>query len=112
MDTTYNVLYNSLSRYFNRLKKFGYVPYSQVDKILVMLLIDDIISGKFIQLVPEDDYRILTECMYCLYGTTCLIPYPKYVIASTSNRKNQINFRITDKYGIIRYSEGANIRVV
>ena len=74
------VLNESLTRYFNVLSKLGYMSYSEVDKLLVLIFIYESDCKSFI---TEKENRILDSALYCLYGTTCLIPYPEY-IANTS----------------------------
>jgi hypothetical protein len=78
-----NVLYESLSRYFNVLSKLGYMSYSEVDKLLVLIFIYDLLGSDCSTFITEDEYRVIDNALYCLYGSTCLIPYPKY-IANTS----------------------------
>ena len=77
------VLNESLTRYFNVLSKLGYMSYSEVDKLLVLIFIYDLLESDCKSLITEEEYRILDSALYYLYGTTCLIPYPEY-IANTS----------------------------
>lgn len=74
-----NELYESIYRYFKVLSQFGYKSYEDVNRLLVMLYISDILSE---YQVAEEDLRTLQNCMYCMYGTTCLVPYPKTSIHS------------------------------
>ena len=38
------LVYESLYRYFNTLSKLGYVSYSEVDKLIVLLFIYDLLE--------------------------------------------------------------------
>lgn len=77
------VLYESLSRYFNILSKLGYMNYTDVNKLLILIFIYDLLESDCNSFITEDEYRVIDNALYCLYGSTCLIPYPEY-IADTS----------------------------
>lgn len=74
------VLNKSLTRYFSILSKLGYVSYSEVDKLLVLIFIYDLLKSDCKSFITEEEYRILDKVLYCLYGHTCLIPYPEYIV--------------------------------
>lgn len=74
-----NVLYTTISRYFNILSKFGYVNYNEVYNILYLMLIRDFIYNDFYGYITEDDYRYIERSLYCLFGKSCLISYPEYL---------------------------------
>lgn len=78
-----NVLYKSLSRYFNILSKLGYMNYTDVNKLLALIFIYDLLESDCNTFITEDEYRVIGGALYCLYGSNCLIPYPEY-IATTS----------------------------
>lgn len=78
-----NVLYESLSRYFNILSKLGYMNYTDVNKLLVLIFVYDLLESDCSAFITEEEYRVISSALYCLYGSTCLIPYPEY-IADTS----------------------------
>lgn len=68
----------SLERYFNALSKLGYKSYSEVDKLLVLIFIQELLDSECKTFITEDDYRAINQALYCLYGSSCLIPYPEY----------------------------------
>lgn len=74
------VLNESLTRYFSILSKLGYMSYSNVDKLLVLIFIDDLLRSDCKSFITEDEYRVIDNALYCLYGSTCLIPYPEYIV--------------------------------
>lgn len=80
-----NVLYTAISRYFNILSKFGYVNYNEVHNILYLMLIRDFIYNDFYGYITEDDYRHIERSLYCLFGKSCLIPYPEYLTMNNLN---------------------------
>lgn len=101
-----------LDKYFSVLTKLGYIDYSQVDKLIILLFIEDIFNGTLIDFIPDRDYKTLSNCLYCLYGTSCLIPYPEYLdTIITHTNLNKGEFRETE-YCNLRYSEQNNIRRV
>lgn len=80
-----NVVYTAISRYFNMLSKFGYVNYGEVYNILYLILIRDFIYNYFYGYITEDDYRYIERSLYCLFGKSCLIPYPEYLTMNNLN---------------------------
>lgn len=85
MDVMDNVVYTAISRYFNMLSKFGYVNYDEVYNILYLILIRDFIYNYFYGYITEDDYRYIERSLYCLFGKSCLIPYPEYLTMNNLN---------------------------
>lgn len=71
-------VYNSLTSYFTSLNNIGYRKQSDVNKLLVFITIQEVLDNDFRGLVSEEDYDIINKALYCLYGSTCLIPYPDY----------------------------------
>ena len=74
------VVYESLDRYFNILSKLGYMSYFEVNKLLVLIFIYDLLESDCGVFITEDEYKVIDEALYCLYGSNCLIPYPKYIV--------------------------------
>lgn len=72
-----------LNRYFNTLKVFGYKSYGQVDKLLILLLIEELLNSTYKFFITEEHYKIIDKALYCLFGTTCLIPYPEFINEDT-----------------------------
>lgn len=73
------VLYNSLCRYFNALSKLGSMSYSQVDKLLVLIFYKHFVYEDYRGYLSKEDYRGIERALDCLFGSTCLIPYPDYL---------------------------------
>ena len=51
---------------------------SEVDKLLVLSGIQRMIDCDFRGYLNEDDYNRISNALYNLYGSNCLIPYPDY----------------------------------
>lgn len=71
MDLT-NLSYEALHRYFTRLSQSGYMKYSNVDSLIVLLYIQEI--GNEFDLDIEEQ-TIINKALSCLYESNCMIPY-------------------------------------
>ena len=72
-----DVLYESCLRYFTSLANFGYRNDNDVKKLLFYVFIQELVNDTP-DIIPEQDYKLLEEALYSVYGTTCLMPYPDY----------------------------------
>ena len=73
-----NDVFNSVGTYFNALTQFGYKKQGDVDKLLVYSFIEEMLTGEMRFFVTEAHYRLIEQALSCLYGSSCLIPYPQY----------------------------------
>ena len=73
------MVYEALVRYYSTLEKTGYIPCSQVAKLLVLVFYVDFVFNDYRGILSRDDYMMIGRALDCLYGTTCLIPYPDYL---------------------------------
>ena len=74
-----NMVYQSLMSYFHALELKGYVPYPQVQKLLVLCFYRDFVFQDYRGILTKEDYHLIEQALDCLYGSTCLIPYPDYL---------------------------------
>ena len=112
MDRLDNLAYTGVSNYFQALSAFGYKGYGEVNRLLVLLFIEDLIRGPISIYINEEDYRTITNVLYCLFGSTCLIPYPEFAVNTTLVQAlNDVTPRITEN-DILRFSEDELIRLV
>ena len=112
MDRLDNLAYTGVSNYFQALSTFGYKGYKEVNKLLVLLLIEDLLRSSFSLYIDEEDYKTITNVLYCLFGSTCLIPYPEFAVnTSLSIILNADDSKITEA-DTIRFSEDELIRLV
>ncbi len=72
-----DLLYNACLRYFMSLANYGFRSERDVKKLLMYVYIQELVNTTSI-VIPEEDYKHLENALYCLYGSTCLIPYPNY----------------------------------
>lgn len=73
------ILYDSLSRYYNALEKTGYMSHDNSLKLLLLIFYRDFVYSDYRGLLTREDYCWIERALECLYGTTCLIPYPDYL---------------------------------
>lgn len=104
-------VYDSIEKYFNTLSTTGYKSYSEVNKLLVMIFIEELLYGPLSQYITEDDYNTIIKAMYCFYGS-CMISYPTYKrevdkVANTLLKE----FRITED-NILRQTESNSLRTI
>lgn len=107
-----DILYTTLSRYFNKLSKFGYTSYNEVYNILYLILIRDFIYNDFYGYITEDDYRYIERSLYCLFGKSCLIPYPQYLVMGNLNlgSLSELAYRVErNEQNIIEITNNVNI---
>lgn len=72
-----DVLYDACLRYFTSLSHYGYRNEDEVKKLLLYTYIHELVNTTSI-VISEEDYKHIENALYCIYGTSCLIPYPKY----------------------------------
>jgi len=100
-----NLLYNTYLRYFTELGSLGYKNNNEVKKLLFYTFIQELVNTTSI-VISKEDYKHLENALYCLYGTSCLIPYPDYCenpmflhlgdIAELSARVNALEEEVTE----------------
>lgn len=100
-----NDVFNSIGTYFNALTQFGYKKQEDVNKLLVYNFIEEMLTGEMRFFVTEADYRLIEQALSCLYGSSCLIPYPQYA-------NDDCLFGHIESGGLIspRITEDSNIR--
>ena len=73
------IIYDALNRYFHALEVKGYTSYSEVVKLMILCFYRDFVFHDYRGLLCRDDYLLIERALDCLYGSTCLIPYPDYL---------------------------------
>ena len=73
------MVYNALCQYFGVLHKTGYYKYADVKKLLVLIFYWNLVYNDYRGLLSKADYSLIEQALNCLYGSTCLIPYPDYL---------------------------------
>lgn len=72
-------VYNAVVRYFKALAYTGYYKDKDVQKLLLLLFYYCFVFEDYRGYLKEEDYKEIEKALNCLYGTTCLIPYPDYL---------------------------------
>lgn len=105
-----NEVYNSVNRYFSVLSHTGYKPDKEVEQLLIFTFLEEVLYGPLSQFITEEDYKVITNSLYCLYGS-CMIPFPDYKKSFDSTVNRMLDeYRITET-GVLRSSELSELRV-
>lgn len=99
-------IHNCLTSYFNTLKVLGYVKPVEVNNLLVCCFLEELLTNDMSVFITEKDYRLITEALNCLYGTSCITPYP-YSKGTTHIFSNSMNPNIIGA----KITENSNIRI-
>lgn len=73
------MIYQALGSYYRALELKGYMPQKDVEKLLVLTFYRDFVFNDYRGILSREDYYLIERALNCLYGTTCLIPYPDYL---------------------------------
>ena len=101
----------AVRRYFNTLSAFGYKSYDDVNKLLLLLLLDELLKEPFSYNVTEEDYKAITNSINCLYGSTCLIDFPVYESYDSIIHDINTNYKIrSSQDDLLRFTQNSHIR--
>ena len=78
-------VYNALTSYYHALGLKGYMPHSDSEKLLVLSFYRDFVFNDYRGILSENDYCCIEQALNCLYGSSCLIPYPNYLMNGNLN---------------------------
>jgi hypothetical protein len=73
------ILYSALIKYYHALELKGYMSLTQSAKLLVLGFYEDFIFHDYKALLTREDYILIERALDCMYGSSCLIPYPDYL---------------------------------
>lgn len=105
-----NEISNSINKYFSGLRHTGYKSYSEVEKLIVFIFIEELLYGPLSQYVTDEDYRTIDKSINCLYGT-CMIPFPDYKKSFTPVSNSTFDkYRATETLSL-KVSEDGVLRV-
>ena len=74
-----NIIYNSLSNYYHALELQGYMAYTHTQRLLLLIFYRDFTLRDYRGLLSKEDYHLIEKALDCLWGSSCLIPYPDYL---------------------------------
>lgn len=110
METLNNELFKSLSIYFDALSKLGYIKYSEVNKLIVVLFIKEILDELFDVVLSDKDFRSITNALNCLYGCSCILSYPDMKRGLSIRVPLQSLFIRTTEQNMLRSAEVSKLR--
>ena len=92
------MIYNSLSSYYHALGVRGYMPYVDAQKLLLLIFYRDFVYGDYRGVLSKEDYYLIERALNCLFGSSCLIPYPDYLKSGKFNlgRTSELASRIAE----------------
>lgn len=73
------ILFEALSEYFHALELKGYMSKGHSMKLLVLSFYRDFVFKDYRGILSKRDYCFIEKALDCIYGTSCLIPYPDYL---------------------------------
>ena len=73
------MILNALTSYYNVLEKLGYMADSHLHKLLLLSFYREFVFHDYRGLLDKCDYHLIEQALDCIYGSTCLIPYPDYL---------------------------------
>jgi hypothetical protein len=73
------ILFNAITAYYNILKIRGYHSYADSIRLLVLCFYRDFVYHDYNGILTKEDYSFIEKALNCLFGSTCLIPYPDYL---------------------------------
>lgn len=73
------ILYEALTKYYHALEINGYVSKSDSLKLLILVFYRDFTYNDYRGLLSKEDYHLIEKALDCIYGSSCLIPYPDYL---------------------------------
>lgn len=73
------ILCNALTKYYHALELKGYMANSHAVKLLILIFFRDFVFHDYRGLITKKDYHLIEKALDCIYGSTCLIPYPDYL---------------------------------
>ena len=73
------ILYNALTKYYHALELKGYMANNHAVKLLILIFFRDFVFHDYRGLITKEDYHLIEKALDCIYGSTCLIPYPDYL---------------------------------
>lgn len=111
MEQLTKISESTIEKYFEHLVQLGYVKDSEVNKILVLLFLEEVLYKEFAQFITEEDYKIITDTLYCLFGSNCMIDFPTYNVYDSliHETKTYLIPRITED-SVLRVCQSGYIR--
>ena len=81
-----NIVYDSLTKYFNTLSLVGYVQDKKMYDVLFLTIIRKIVYQYFPSRISKEDYTSIERALYNIFGNSYLIPYPQFTDLYAMNK--------------------------
>jgi hypothetical protein len=81
-----NIVYDSLTKYFNTLSLTGYVSDKKMYDVLFLTIIRKIVYQYFPSRISKEDYTSIERALYNIFGNSYLIPYPQFTDLYAMNK--------------------------
>ena len=72
-------IYTSITQYYDALSRLGYHKYGDVFSLLILGFLRDFVYEDYRARLSREDYHEIEKALNCLFGSSCLIPYPDYL---------------------------------
>jgi len=103
MDEILKISEKAIIKYFTYLSQLGYKKDNDVNILIVILYIEELLSGELAYFITECDYNIIMRAIYNLTGNDCVIDFPIF-------KSNDTLFHSISKNLVIRSTENDIIR--
>lgn len=80
------IVFDVLMKYENVLSKMGWISSHDEKCVILLVIIQELISGDIHGYLTPEDYEVLTSLLYQLFESSCLIGY--YDVNSTTLQSN------------------------
>lgn len=112
MDNITKMTETALTRYFNSLHVMGYMSQGDVNKLVLLSVLEEMLTSELSYFINEQDYRTITNALYCILGNNCMIDFPSYATWDSLIHKATVDVtrRITED-NTLRYTEDSNYRI-
>lgn len=105
-------LLEAIKSYYSVLEKTGYIPYAEVDKLLVFSFMEELLTEELSQFITEKDYKDIIKYINCQYGS-CLLPWPDYLKTAIGiTRKIPDEYRATERNSLRSINKNPKLRIL
>lgn len=106
-------LNKTLDKYFALVASVGYLNYSTVYDILFLIAVVEFAYSDVESLLTDKDYKSIQNAIYKVFGTHCILPFPKHCCCMDSLHLSDVSHLSQDvKYLKDRMEQVENTKVV
>lgn len=112
MDRLTNLAYTGVSNYFRIISKIGYKSDEEVNKLLTLIMLEDMLRGMLSLYICEKDFRSIQNALYYLYGSSCMIPYPEFKVETSLLHGIVMDSPRIKENDVLRFTQRGEFRLV